>query len=77
VLARALNMKSDIAEALQLYQRNRIDRTARIVRTSTENRRLFHLHSEAAIRAEFAKRDEGKERNKWLYSYNPLTVELA
>lgn len=76
VLARALALKSDVAEALQLYQRNRIDRTARVVLQSTENRRLFHLHSEAAIRAEFAKRDEGKDRNKWLYSYNPLTVEL-
>jgi len=77
VLARALNMESDIAAALQLYQRNRIDRTSRIVMQSTENRRLFHLNSEAAIRAEFAKRDEGKDRNKWLYSYNPLTVELV
>lgn len=77
VLARALNMESDIAAALQLYQRNRVDRTARIVLQSTENRRLFHLHSEAEIRAEFAKRDEGKDRNKWLYSYNPLTVELV
>lgn len=76
VLARALNMESDITAALQLYQRNRIERTSRIVLQSTENRRLFHLPSEAAIRAEFAKRDEGKERNKWLYSYNPLTVEL-
>ena len=65
-----------LAAALQLYQRNRIERTARIVLQSTENRRLFHLRSEAEIRAEFAKRDEGRERNKWLYSYNPLTVEL-
>jgi salicylate hydroxylase len=77
VLARALNMDSDIPSALQRYQRNRIDRTARIVLQSTDNRRLFHLHSEAEIRAEFARRDEGKDRNKWLYSYNPLTVELT
>lgn len=77
VLARTLGMENDIAAALQLYQRNRIDRTARIVQQSTDNRRLFHLHSEAEIRAEFAKRDEGKDRNKWLYSYNPLTVELT
>lgn len=76
VLARALNIESDIAAALQLYQRNRIDRTSRIVLQSTANRRLFHLNSEAEIRAEFAKRDEGRERNTWLYSYNPLTVEL-
>jgi salicylate hydroxylase len=66
-----------IAAALQLYQRNRIDRRARIVLQSTDNRRLFHLHSEAAIRAEFAKRDQGKDRNNWLYSYNPLAVELT
>lgn len=77
VLARALAMESDIPAALQLYQRNRIDRTARIVLQSTENRRVFHLRSEAEIRAEFARRDEGKDRNAWLYSYNPITVELA
>jgi salicylate hydroxylase len=76
VLARALHMESAIADALQLYQRNRIDRTARIVMQSTENRKLFHLRSEAKMRAAFARRDEGKERNKWLYSYNPMTVEL-
>ena len=31
VLARALRQETDIAEALDLYQRNRVDRTARIV----------------------------------------------
>ena len=67
----------DIAAALQLYQRNRIDRTARIVLQSSENRRRFHLGSEAAIRAEFAKANEGADRNKWLYSYNPMTVPLV
>jgi 2-polyprenyl-6-methoxyphenol hydroxylase-like FAD-dependent oxidoreductase len=76
VLARALNMTAAVPEALQLYQRNRIERTARVVNQSTANRRLFHLRSVAEIRAEFAKRDEGRERNAWLYSYNPLTVEL-
>ena len=76
ILARALDMSPDDAEALDIYQRNRIERTARIVRQSTANRTLFHLHSEAEIRAAFAKRDEGAERNKWLYSYNPLTIKL-
>ena len=77
VLARALGMIDDIPQALQLYQRNRVERTAKIVTQSSDNRRLFHLPSQAAIRAEFAKRDEGADRNKWLYSYNPLTVELV
>jgi salicylate hydroxylase len=29
------------------------------------------------MRDAFAKRNEGEDRNTWLYSYNPLTVELA
>jgi salicylate hydroxylase len=76
VLTRALAMADTIPAALQLYQRNRAARTARIVLQSSANRELFHLHSEAEIRARFARRDEGEERNRWLYSYNPLTVEL-
>ena len=27
--------------------------------------------------ARFAKRNEGDDRNRWLYSYNPLTVQLV
>jgi salicylate hydroxylase len=77
VLMRALQQESDIAAALQLYQRNRIERTSRVVLQSSANRRLFHLNTEEAIRAEFAKRNEGADRNKWLYSYNPMTVELV
>ena len=77
VLARALAMTDSIPEALQIYQRNRVDRTARIVLQSSANRELFHLRSEAEIRARFATRDEGEDRNRWLYSYNPLTVPLS
>ena len=76
VLARALNMAGAVPDALQLYQRNRIDRTARVVTQSSENRHRFHLRSAAEIRAAFAQRDEGADRNSWLYSYNPMTVEL-
>lgn len=76
VLTRTLAMTDSIAEALQIYQRNRVDRTAKIVLQSSANRELFHLKSEAEIRARFAKKDEGEDRNRWLYSYNPLTVEL-
>lgn len=77
VLMRALAMAPSIPAALQLYQRNRIDRTARVVNQSSDNRRLFHLPSEQAIRDEFARRNEGADRNKWLYSYNALTVDLV
>ena len=76
VLTRALAVRDTISDALQLYQRNRVGRTARIVAQSTANRELFHLPSVAAVKAAFAKRNEGADRNAWLYSYNPLTVEL-
>jgi salicylate hydroxylase len=77
VLVRALARESDPAQALQLYQRNRIERTAKIVSQSTAYRGLLHLPSTEAIRAAFAKRNEGEDRNRWLYSYNPLTVQLT
>jgi salicylate hydroxylase len=62
---------------LQLYQRNRIDRTVKIVNQSTANRELFHLRTVDEIRASLANRDEGADRNAWLYSYNPLKIELV
>ncbi len=77
VLTRALAQAGNLADALQLYERNRVDRTAKIVEQSTYNRRLFHLPSVQAMRDAFANRNEGEDRNKWLYSYNPLTVELV
>jgi salicylate hydroxylase len=77
VLTRALAMSDTIPQALRLYQRNRVERTARIVEQSTANRKLFHLPSEQAIRDAFAARNEGEDRNQWLYSYNPLTVPLT
>jgi 2-polyprenyl-6-methoxyphenol hydroxylase-like FAD-dependent oxidoreductase len=77
VLTRALELTDSISDALQLYQRNRIDRTVKIVEQSTAKRTLFHLRTVEEIRASFAQRDEGADRNAWLYSYNPLTVELA
>ena len=76
VLTRALRQVGSIAEALDLYQRSRVDRTARVVLQSTENKHLFHLRSLEEMRAQFARRNEGADRNQWLYSYNPLTVEL-
>ena len=77
VLTRALDQTDSIADALQLYQRNRVERTIRIVNQSTANRTLFHLRTVDEIRASFSTRDEGADRNAWLYSYNPLTVKLV
>ena len=76
VLTRALEFADDAADALQLYERNRIERTSRIVTGSGANRTLYHMRDQAELRQAFANRDEGKTRSEWLYSYNPLTVEL-
>jgi 2-polyprenyl-6-methoxyphenol hydroxylase-like FAD-dependent oxidoreductase len=76
VLTRALAM-AEVPEALQIYQRSRVERTTRIVEGSSANRALFHMRDQQALRRAFAKRDEGAARNAWLYSYNPLTAELA
>ena len=77
VLSRSLGMTEDIGAALQIYQRNRIDRTKRIVDGSSANRDLFHLRNQQQMRQIFASRNQGAERNEWLYSYNPLTAQLA
>jgi salicylate hydroxylase len=77
VLTRALAMTGDVQEALDIYQRNRLERTARIVLQSSANRELFHLRTKEKIRAAVSRRDEGQDRNAWLYSYNPLTVPLT
>lgn len=76
VLARALGGQTDIPAAIALYQRNRVDRTARIVNESRANRALFHMPDVDALRAAFAKRDIAAERSAWLFSYDPTTVEL-
>ena len=77
VLTRALRSSDSVADALKLYERNRIDRTSRIVTGSSANRTLFHMRDQEKLRQAFAARDEGAARNEWLYSYNPLTVKLT
>lgn len=77
VLARALASGCPVADALQLYQRNRVERTTRVVNESSANRAMFHLPSEAALRDAFARRNMNAERNAWLFSYDPITVDLV
>jgi salicylate hydroxylase len=77
VITRAIQESVTAEEAVQLYQRNRIDRTARIVNESSDNRRLFHLDSVTALRAAFAERDMKAERTAWLFSYDPTSVALV
>jgi salicylate hydroxylase len=76
VLARALEGAGSVGEGLALYQRNRVDRTARVVLESTEHGGLYHMTDAAQMREAFAKRNIAKERAEWLFNYDPLTVPL-
>jgi salicylate hydroxylase len=77
VLTRCLDQCDNIGDALDLYQRNRIERTTRIVNESTANAELFQHSSEDELKAAFAARNIDKERTHWLYSYDALNVELV
>jgi salicylate hydroxylase len=77
VVARAFQQAGSVPEAISLYQRNRIERTTRIVNESSANRELFHLPRIEDIRNSFAKRDMNAERTAWLFSYDPTAVPLT
>jgi len=77
VLTRCVTECSDIGDALDLYQRNRIERTTRIVNESTANADLFQKSSVEELKSAFSKRDIDKERSNWLYSYDALNVPLV
>jgi salicylate hydroxylase len=76
VLTRCLAQCTDIPEALDLYQRNRIGRTTRIVNESTDNADLFQKSTVEELKSAFATRNIDKERSTWLYSYDALSVPL-
>ena len=77
VLMRSINANDDVAQALDMFQRNRVDRTARIVTESTEHGDLYHLSNRQEFEEGFGKKNIAKERGEWLYSYDPLTVPLV
>lgn len=76
ILSRALAQESSLATALQLYERNRYERTARVQTESAANVSLFHNDNDDELRRQFAARKMDRERSSWLYNYDPLTVPL-
>lgn len=77
VLARAFEASGSVPQALQLYQRNRIDRTTRIVNGSTESRGLYRIEDVDEMRRAFHEKNLDKSRAQWLYCYDPITVPLT
>jgi salicylate hydroxylase len=77
VLARALEGAGTVHDALQIYQRARIDRCARVVIESAEHGGLYHIVDPDEMKRAFAERNIAREREQWLYNYDPLTVPLS
>ena len=82
VLQRALDQESDVASALQLYQRNRFERTARVVNGSTAMQHVYHQPDAEAFRTQFAAVREkaaqgGPPPDAWLGEYDANRVELV
>ncbi|MFM9970416.1 MAG: FAD-dependent monooxygenase [Burkholderiales bacterium] len=76
VLARALEGGGSVPDAIETYQRSRMLRTSRIVEKSTEQGDLYHMADAGRMKRTFAARNPAKERDEWLYNYDPLSVPL-
>ena len=76
VLARCLAGDEPVPQSLQRYQRNRIERTARVVEGSTAARTLYRIADVEAMRRAFQEQNLNRSRSEWLYNYDPMTVPL-
>ncbi len=82
VLQRALDQESSVAAGLQCYQRNRLERTARVVNASTAMQHAYHQPDAEAFRRQFAAVREAASQgeappDQWLGEYDANTVELV
>jgi salicylate hydroxylase len=82
IIARCLDSFASVPEALRHYEQARLERTAAIVRGSSENTKRFHnpAHGDAAGAAAYIEREFQPEkiaqRYNWLYEYDALTVPI-
>ncbi len=82
IIARCLDAFDDVAEALHHYELARLERTAAIVRGSSDNTKRFHNPAlgDAAGAAAYVDREFQPEkvaqRYDWLYEYDALTVPV-
>ena len=77
VLERALTQADSLADGLQLYQRNRMPRTARIQASSSRLGKVYHLKSSLMQKAAFkAMRLVAPSQESFLPEYDANTIEL-
>jgi len=77
ILQRALDQYENLPEALQLYQRNRLYRTAKIQKLSRQAAKLYHISHPLVLKAAFkAVKLKAKQTEVFLANYNPNTVTL-
>jgi salicylate hydroxylase len=82
IIARCLDAFDDVPQALRHYEQARLERTAAIVRGSSDNTKRFHNPAlgDAAGATAFVEREFAPakiaQRYNWLYEYNALTVAI-
>lgn len=78
ILQRAIEQASSLAEGLQLYQRNRFERTAKIQTTSARAGKLYHFKTSLMRKAAFTALDKiGARHEAYLPDYDANTVKLV
>ena len=82
IIARCLDAFDDVPEALRRYEQARLERTAAIVRGSSDNTKRFHNPAlgDASGAAAYVDRvfqpEKVAQRYNWLYEYDALTVTI-
>lgn len=76
ILDRALEATETVPAALDLYQKNRYERTGRVQTGSNDMAALYKRQTVDELRRGFTDFTLHEKRNHWLYGYNPLTVPL-
>ncbi len=78
ILQRCFDAESDLAEALQCFQRNRVARCKRVQRDAKRLGRMYHIPNTAALHLAFLGFHLVAPFNEsFLPSYNANTIELA
>src|SRR5690606_13800381 len=83
LLARCIEADADMQRALQRFEQLRVERTAAIVRGSTEMAKRFHnpVLADHNAAAAYVTREWDPEviktRYDWLYEYDARTIDVA